>query len=245
MKTYLLALATAVTLPIGFSGNAFAESILGTGTGALLGGDLTDPENDGVEGLGDGSNFNWVSISASTEANFGGFGSNEASFDIFDNQVGGGNAKYCCGGAPWNVTVELDTQYRLTHFTMTSSNDSPGRDPDVWQIQGSNDGILWTDIYAADNNDLGADNSRLDADSSIWTARNQVIRFDDGGVDFNDPAYYNWFRLNVDSVAGWGAGGGEVALGELELFGDPIPEPTSAVIGLIGLGGLIARRRRA
>ncbi|MCZ7634646.1 MAG: hypothetical protein M5U12_00350 [Verrucomicrobia bacterium] len=30
---------------------------------------------------------------------------------------------------------------------MTSGNDTPSRDPTDWAIQGSNDGVTWTDIY--------------------------------------------------------------------------------------------------
>ncbi len=58
---------------------AAALTVLGAGTAALLGGDLTDPENDGNDATGAG--FNWVSTAASSENYFG----NEGALDAFDN----------------------------------------------------------------------------------------------------------------------------------------------------------------
>ena len=59
-------------------------TLLGTGSAALLQNDLTDPENDGVEGPTEvgppqtaGSGFNWVSINASEENYFSGQGGSE------------------------------------------------------------------------------------------------------------------------------------------------------------------------
>lgn len=144
--------------------------ILGVGAEFLLGGDLTDPENDGVDALGaatdPASNWNWVSISASHEPDFEG---GENSFNIFDNKVGGGNDKWCCDDPtpdnPVWVAVEFAQPYRISHFTVTSGNDTPTRDPTHWAIQGSNDGEAWTDIY-------------LFFDTVVpWDARNQVIKF--------------------------------------------------------------------
>lgn len=245
MKRELI-IGLAAGLIFGASTAVDAETILGTGTGALLGGDLTDPENDGVESeVNPVTGFDWVSIDANQEAYFTleGGGVNEGSFDIFDNKVGGGEAKYCCGGPTWNVTVQFDQQYTLTHFTATSSNDSPGRDPDVWQILGSNDGVNWVTIFSEDNDAAGSPGNG--ATHQFWTARNQVIRFDGGGADFETPAGYSWFRLNVDSAAGTtGNSGGNLALGELELFGNPIPEPTSLAVLCAGLLGLHRRGRR-
>ena len=48
-----------------WSNQAQAYTVLGTGSGALLGGDLTDPENNGVDGSN--TNWNWTSINASSE----------------------------------------------------------------------------------------------------------------------------------------------------------------------------------
>lgn len=151
----LAALALGLGLP-GFTTQAQTTTpgvtveILGVGADFLLGGDLTDPENDGIDALGMATDpsWNWKSISASHEPDFEG---GENAFNIFDNKVGGGNDKWCCDdptpGNPVWVAVEFHQAYRITHFTVTSGNDTPSRDPTDWAIQGSNDGVTWTDIY--------------------------------------------------------------------------------------------------
>ena len=67
----------------------YAGEVLGTGTGSLLGGDLTDPEDDGNPEADEGYNATFTS---SEEPGFGG---GEFAFNVFDNQLGGGNAKWC------------------------------------------------------------------------------------------------------------------------------------------------------
>lgn len=68
---------------------AYAEEVLGTGTGSLIGGDLTDPEDDGQPDVDEGYN----AIFTSSEEP--GFGGGEFAFNVFDNQLGPGNAKWC------------------------------------------------------------------------------------------------------------------------------------------------------
>lgn len=187
--------------------------------GAPLGGDLTDPEDDGVEGNtipanGDvgqtaGTNFNWVSITASSEEYFGNFGGSEGFFDVFDNQIGGGQNKVCCNGAPQDITVEFEEEVSLTHFTLTSSNDTPGRDPLDFQIQGSNDGVNFETIF-----------ERQD-DVSLWNARNQTVR-----VDLPAPSdSYKFIRYSVTRT-----GNPNHALAEIEYFGEVGPSAPLEVI---------------
>ncbi|YCM43600.1 discoidin domain-containing protein [Verrucomicrobiaceae bacterium 227] len=177
----------------------------------LLGGDLTDPEDDGIEGNtipadGDtpqtaGTNFNWLTISASAEQYFSGFGdATEGSFDVFDNVIGGGAAKLCCGGAPLDITVGFETPVSLTHFTLTSSNDTPARDPLDFQIQGSNDGVNFEVIY-----------DRV-SDESFWGAtRDQTVRID--LPEASDA--YQYIRYAVTRT-----GGANHAISEIEYFGE-------------------------
>ena len=42
---------------IGWSETSYSVTVLGTGSSALVGDDLTDPENDGVDGAH--TNWNW------------------------------------------------------------------------------------------------------------------------------------------------------------------------------------------
>ena len=194
----LISTDTPVSLPI-----AGTVSLLGTGTGALLGGDLTDPEDDGNDAEGaalDGS-WNWVSINADDEPDFEG---GEGAFNVFDNKLGPGNDKWCCtDAAPDNprwIAVEFAEPISLTHFTISSANDVPGRDPTWWHIEGSNDGVSWDPIFV--QNDAVA----------IWTERLQVARVD---LDQAAPGF-TWFRyiaFQNDSNLH--------QLGEIELFGRP------------------------
>ena len=89
----ILVLAGIVLLTTCFvitaSDMAQAEEILGVGTDSLLGGDLTDPEDDGNPEADD--NYNAI-FTANDEPGFAG---GESAFNVFDNQLGGGNAKWC------------------------------------------------------------------------------------------------------------------------------------------------------
>ena len=90
----MLSILAALILMIPFlviysSDMARAEEVLGTGTGSLLGGDLTDPEDDGDPEAD--KNYN-AKFSANDEPGFAG---GESAFNVFDNVLGGGNAKWC------------------------------------------------------------------------------------------------------------------------------------------------------
>jgi hypothetical protein len=139
--------------------------LLGTGTAALLGGDLTDPENDGDEAAYPGPTWNGVTFFGNNEAAFGG---GEFAFNVFDNRVGGGSDKWCCDdpteAAPLFVGASFPRAVSITHFTITSGNDTPNRDPRRWKLQGSNDNTTWEDIFVQDS------------DTPIWTARDQVAK---------------------------------------------------------------------
>jgi len=167
---------------IGTSDTAQAWEILGIGTASLLGGDLTDPEDDGNPEADDGYN---VIFSSNDEPGFAG---GEFSFNVFDNILGPGNDKWCCGpgsGIPeegLHITVELEERQALTHFTLSSANDTPARDPIEWAIQGSKDGETFTDIFSYEG-------------ESLWPQRLQVVLFE-AGEDFEVQKN----RVSVSSV---------------------------------------------
>lgn len=243
LRKYLFAGICGATLVFGgFQAHAF--QILGgnestSGAGFLIGNDLTDPEGDGTL---DGQNYNAV-FSASSEPGFGG---GEFAFNVFSNTVGGGTNKWCCGNPttengtfPIWVDATLSEAFVLTSFTITSGNDSPNRDPRIWEIQGSNGGGIFTTIF-----------SRNIAGSSDFTDRNQTIQYFAGDVingttvDFVKPAAYTTFRF-VTTATGT-TGGAQFALGELEYFGTPasVPEPSTAALALGSALGICALRRR-
>jgi hypothetical protein len=175
--------------------------ILGTGAASLIGGDMTDPENDGedLSGSATSPTWNWTTIDASHKPDFEG---GESAFNIFDNKVGGGDDKWCCDDptvdAPVWVAVEFAQQRSLTHFTVASGNDSPDRDPTNWAIQGSNDGTTYTDIYRF-------------VDTVVpWTERNQVVKFTLPGPS----QLYRFFRYIA-----WETPGTLHQINEIEYFG--------------------------
>jgi hypothetical protein len=191
-----------------------AGIVRGTGTAALLGGDLTDPENNGNQY---GSNYN-ADFDANVEPRFDsgeGGSDREGAFNVFNNDIGPWEAKWCCDPPPVWVSAgnfglsknPADApQYLLTHFTITSGNDVPKRDADKWTIQGSDDQEEWTTIF--EYNHPG---------KSPWTRRNQVLQFS-SPTHFHVCAPYRYFRYHATSVVR----GGFHQLNELEFFGEAV-----------------------
>ena len=185
---------------------AQAEKDLGTGTDSLIGGDLTDPEDDGKPE--EDKKYN-ATFTANDEPGFGG---GESAFNVFDNRLGPSNDKWCCGKGGGSkeglhVTAEFDKKYALTHFTVSSANDVPARDPIEWEVQGSNDGKKFTTIYSHDEK------------KPIWTQRLQVIRFD-AGKDFKKQTTgYKFFRHVTFKTPSW-PNGAYFQIGEIEYFGN-------------------------
>ena len=197
-----------------------AYEVLGTGTGALVGNDLTDPENDGDPEFDD--RYDAV-FDANDEPDFGG---GESAFNVFDNVVGGGNDKWCCGpggGIPdeglW-VSAQLAAgPHVLTHFTVASANDTPGRDPIEWAIQGSNNGNDYTDIYSYNGGESLWGDTRLQViefnardDFPEQTVGYEYYRFVTYDTELNPTdAYYQVAEIELFGRAGTGAGLGTPA----------------------------------
>lgn len=181
---------------------------LGTGTGALLGGDLTDPDDNGEPDADVGYD---AVFAGNDEPAFGG---GESAFNVFDNIVGGGNDKWCCGvggGFPegeglW-VQATLPLPYQLDKFTLTSANDTPGRDPSHWSISGSNDGVNFDTIYEFNGDPL-----------DLWTNRLEVRLFSEVSDFPQQETAYTTFRFSAfDSPNN--PNGAYFQIAELEFFG--------------------------
>lgn len=215
------------------NGGATME-VLGIGNAALLGGDLTDPEDDGNEAAGDTDpSWNWKAIFSNAEPGFNGVAlpgtpaGTERSYNVFDNVAdGGGDAKWCCGepltGAtlsannPLNITVQLKERHRLTHFTVTSANDTPTRDPRDWQILGSNDGTVWEPIFTQIGGAIAGQTTTTNTTLSLWgNTRNQVNKF-----TLTKPSRaYTFIRFQCSATYITAATGAFFQLTEIEYFG--------------------------
>jgi len=201
---------------------AQAVVIRGTGTAALVGKDLTDPENNGNPEANVGYN---ATFRSSVE---NGFGGDEFAYNVFDNRVGGGNDKWCCDTNVW-VEANFGTKrYSLTSFTAASANDAPGRDSDQWKILGSNDGVNYTTIFNYNRDGV-----------SPWAQRLQVNQYK-VGADFANPAAYSIFRYQSTSVVN----ASMHQLAELEFFGNEVPEPSAMALFALALGGLAFSQRK-
>ena len=168
---------------------------------------LDRPENDGDPEADDGYN---AIFRASFEEGFGG---GEFAFNVFDNILGPGNDKWCCGseapvvGDPIWVEAQLTAPYFLTSFTVSSANDVPARDPTHWAVQGSNDGMNYVTIFEQDD------------DVSVWgDTRFQVNRWS-AGADFPEQeTAYQIFRHVTFNTPSWPTGA-YFQIGEIEFFG--------------------------
>jgi len=154
---------------LSLSAPAGGQVSLGKGESSLLGGDLTDPEDEikpSAENIGRDlpeaalkpPNATWVKMTCSP-ANGPGTPPHQRhpyqswqgspACAIFLNRPG--KMKWYVGfkdggyggptrANPYFAAVELKGAFTLTHFTITASPDMPGRDPKAWAIQGSNTG---------------------------------------------------------------------------------------------------------
>jgi predicted alpha-1,2-mannosidase len=92
------------------------------------------------------------------------------------------------------LQVKLSEPVKVVTYALTSANDSEGRDPQDWNLQGSNDGQSWTTLDTRSGED--------------FPQRFQTRQFDIA----NDTAY-SYYRLNVTK----NSGDDIVQLGELQL----------------------------
>jgi hypothetical protein len=159
--------------------SAMAALKLGTGNSSLLGGDLTDPIDAIVErkGVNYGQalseeemrplNFGWINMKMSPVSPPGSpphqthpfqswQGSPACSLFLNNPETRKWYVGFKDGGkggptlkAPYYLAVQLKNPVMLTHFTLTTAPDMPGRDPRSWAIQGSSTGKdnEWVDVY--------------------------------------------------------------------------------------------------
>ncbi|MFC7337475.1 choice-of-anchor R domain-containing protein [Haloferula chungangensis] len=183
---------------------------LGTGNEALMGGGLTT-----------GSSAAEIS-----HESFDFFGVSSTPNSLFDNQLGGDfqwktRSADRTGIFPYlYAQVTFPEAIVLSHFTISSGN-RLGNNPLAFEIQGSNDGTHFETIFHWAN-----------PGESIWTTRDQVVRFD-SGTHFRLPAAYRVIRFSTHHYSDVQLGS-EFVLGEIELFGTSEPLRINSVAPLAG-----------
>ncbi|MGZ0152874.1 alkaline phosphatase family protein [Kribbella sp. WER1] len=82
-----------------------------------------------------------------------------------------------------SVTYQLAKPAAVVHYSLTSANDSPGRDPKDFTLQASNDGSTWTDLDKRTG-------QRFDS------------RYITNSYTFKNTTAYRYYRLNVTANYG-------------------------------------------
>ena len=138
----------------------------------------------------------------------------------------GDNSKYLNfggAGSGFSVTPAIGSTI-VTSLVLTSANDSPNRDPGSYLVRGSNDGTNYVDIASGAVPAFAA-------------------RFSEQEFSFANSTAYTSYQVVFPTVAD-STTNNSMQIGEVQLIGSAVPEPT--VLGLIGLGVLpaLGRRRR-
>jgi glucose/arabinose dehydrogenase/PKD repeat protein/type 1 glutamine amidotransferase len=115
------------------------------------------------------------------------------------------------------VAYKMTTPSAVSSYSLTSANDFPGRDPQNWTLQGSNDGSTWTDLDTRTNESFAE-------------------RFQSRKFTFSNTTVYANYRLNITQNAGEPL----VQLADWDLYRNgaeapppPDPAPQAAVIDVL------------
>lgn len=133
----------------------------------------------------------------------------EVASNLADNDP---STKWLAFATTATITYQLDAPQKVAAYSLTSGNDSPGRDPKGFSIAGSSDGTTWTtlDTQAAQSfSGRGATNSYKVAAPAAFSQYRLVITQNSG-----DP---------ITQLADWGISDGTT--------GAPPASPITTVVG--------------
>lgn len=85
-------------------------------------------------------------------------------------------------GFPCYIAWEYDINLRTSAYSLTSGNDTPGRDPKSWNLYGSTNGSDYTLIDTRTN--------------IVFSARNQTLQF-----ELSQTVNYKYFKIEITSTA--------------------------------------------
>jgi len=125
-------------------------------------------------------------------------------------------------------------------YSLTSANDSPGRDPRDFFLEGSNDGNAWTTVDTVANHAF-QDQPTVGDDTGV-PAGQPANRFETYFFQVDNPAQFSQMRLRV--VETFGTADDRPQIADIQMFPTDIPEPGS--LGLLALAamGMLRRARR-
>ena len=112
------------------------------------------------------------------------------------------------------LQVKLSKPETVVRYALTSANDAPARDPQDWNIEGSNDGQSWTTLDSQTNQDF-------------------TERFQTKWYSISNATAYSYYRLNITR----NHGGNIVQLAELHLSNDDGAPPTVSDLSVSGASG--------
>ncbi|HEY3090662.1 MAG TPA: GH92 family glycosyl hydrolase [Jatrophihabitantaceae bacterium] len=112
------------------------------------------------------------------------------------------------------VVYQLAAPAIIKVYALTSANDSPGRDPKNWSLQGSNDGSTWTDL-------------------DTQTGQTFSGRFVTNKYTVSNSTAYGYYRLNITANSGDGLT--QLADWDISDGSNSVPPPTPMVTA-VGTG---------
>ncbi|MCG7548140.1 basic secretory protein-like protein [Pseudoalteromonas sp. Of7M-16] len=130
-------------------------------------------------------------------------GSFEGRTKAFDNNK---YSKWLTFSSSGWINYQFSQPQRVTSYTLTSANDVPSRDPQDWQLQGSNDGVNWFTLDTRNN--------------QSFSSRHQTKQF-----TVANPQTYSFVRLNVFSTNGANI----LQIAEIEMFASDIVTPPNTL----------------
>ncbi len=153
---------------------------------------------------------------------------NEGVTGAFDDSITTKYLNFNKSGAGAVVVPALpsgQTGFLLDGFVLTAANDDVRRDPTSYTLEGSNDGSVWSSISTGSIPAFG---------DRYWSQE----------VDFQLTSQaFTQFRIAfptlVDSV-----NGNSMQIGEIELLGQAVPEPSTVALAMLAAGALPFLRRR-
>lgn len=130
----------------------------------------------------------------------------------------------------------------VTSMEIWTANDADARDPASYEIYGSTGGILSADNSTgqAESWSLiasGALNLPLDRNNDSLDNFSQV-------VNFSNSSAYDLYKVVFPTLRN-SAGANSMQIGELQLYGTLVPEPSAALLSLVTAGFMLGRRRRS